>query len=108
MLHLLRQEVLSKRREDEISISDTPFVKILIDIHQIVNRIEHYATACNYTWIQEKGQELATSILDILIMITNIRENHWVALVVDFKSSRILYGDSMGGTIDEDIENALT
>ena len=108
MLHLLRREVLSKRREDRISISDTSFMKKLIDVHQMVDRTEHYATARNYAWIQEKGQELATSILDMFITITNVRENHWVALVIDFKSSRILYGDSMGGTIDEDIKNALT
>ncbi|KAF8219364.1 hypothetical protein L208DRAFT_1341165 [Tricholoma matsutake] len=92
MLHLLRREVLSKRREDRISI-----MKKLIDVHQMVDRTEHYATVHNYAWIREKEQELATGILDMFITITNVRENHWVALIIDFKSSRILYGDSMGG-----------
>lgn len=44
----------------------------------------------------------------MLAMIANIGNSHWIALVIDFKNSRILYGDSMGGTIDEGINDALT
>ena len=46
----------------------------------------------------------------MLVKIANIRDNYWIAVVLDFKSSSILYGDSMGGTINEDldVETALT
>src|ERR1700733_15316763 len=44
----------------------------------------------------------------MLVTIANIGSNYWVAIVVNLKSSNILYGDSMGGTIDDDIEKALT
>jgi Ulp1 family protease len=44
----------------------------------------------------------------MLVTIANIGSNHWVAIIVDFKSSIILYGNSMGGTIDDDVEKALT
>jgi len=42
-----------------------------------------------------------------VVTLANIGGNHWIALILDFKASRILYGDSMGGTIDEGIEEAL-
>ena len=42
-----------------------------------------------------------------MVTLANIGGNHWIALILDFKASRILYGDSMGGTIDEGIEEAL-
>ena len=54
------------------------------------------------------GQELATGILDKLTMITNTSNNPWVALIVDFKCLTVLYGDLMGGTVDNNIEEALT
>jgi len=42
-----------------------------------------------------------------VVTLANIGGNHWIALILDFKALRILYGDSMGGTIDEGIEEAL-
>ncbi|KAH9955393.1 hypothetical protein BGW80DRAFT_1188781, partial [Lactifluus volemus] len=108
MLYLLRQEVSRGRREDGISVCDTFFMKRLIDLQQDADGPNHYATRANYAWLREKGQELATGVLDMLVTIANIGSNHWVAVVIDFKSSNILYGDSMGGTIDDDIEKALT
>ena len=51
---------------------------------------------------------MATGVLEMLAMIADIGNNHWVTLIINFKNSRILYGDSMGGTIDEGIKNALT
>ena len=47
-------------------------------------------------------------VLETLATIANIGDNHWMALILDFKSLTILYGDSTGGTIDEDTERALT
>ena len=40
--------------------------------------------------------------------IVNINDNNWVSIVVDFKALNILYGDSMGGAIDEDVEEIFT
>jgi Ulp1 family protease len=108
MLYLLQQEVSRVRREDGISVCNTFFMKRLINLQQDEDGPNHYATGANYAWLREKGQELATGDLDMLVMIANIGSNHWVAIVVDFKSSNILYGDSMGGTIDNEIEKALT
>jgi len=61
-----------------------------------------------YAWIQKKGQEISTGVYEMLATIANINQNHWVAVVLDFKESRIRYGKSMGGSIDEDLEVMLT
>lgn len=108
MLYLLKQEVSREKRDNGIDVCDTFFMKRLIDLLRDVGGSNRYATATNYAWLRERGQELATGVLDTMVTLANIGENHWIALIVDFKASRILYGDSMGGTIDEDIEKALT
>ena len=51
---------------------------------------------------------ITTGVLDKLVTIANVGENHWIALLVDFRCSKILYGNSIRGTIDDDIEEALT
>jgi Ulp1 family protease len=82
-------------------------VPSLIEVHKKPDRDNQYATAENYNWIRKKGQELGTGILDKLATIVNIGGNHWVAVVIDFQSSQILYGDSLGGTITVEIETVL-
>ena len=108
MLYFLQREVSRERRDEGIDICDTFFMTRLINLSQDADGPELYATAANYAWLRKKGQELATGILEKLVTIANISDNHWIALVIDFKCSKILYGDSMGGTIDDDIEEALT
>jgi hypothetical protein len=108
MLYLLRQKVSRERREDGIDVCDTFFMEKLINLQQDEDGPNRYATGANYAWLREKGQELATGVMDMLVTIANIESNHWVAVVIDFKSSYILYGDSMGGTIDDDVQKALT
>jgi hypothetical protein len=108
MLYLLQKEVSRTRRGEGIEVCDTFFTKRLLDIQKQADKPDHYASSAHYAWLREKGQELATGVLDMLVTIANIGDNHWVAVVLDFKSSRILYGDSMGGSIDEDVETALT
>ncbi|KDR65394.1 hypothetical protein GALMADRAFT_26651, partial [Galerina marginata CBS 339.88] len=108
MLYLIQQEVSRERRDDGINVCDTFFIKRLTDLLQDANGPNQYTTATEYAWLRERGQEFATGVLDTMVTIANIGDNHWIALVVDFKASKILYGDSMGGTIDEGIEEALT
>jgi len=88
MLYLLQQEVRRERRDDRIDACDTFFIKRLVDLHQDADGPERYATAAAYAWLQAKGQELATEVLEMLATITNIGNNHWVALVIDFKNSK--------------------
>ena len=87
MLYLLQREVLRTRRREEIEVCDTFFTKRLLDIQKQADKPDHYASSADYAWLREKGQELATGVLDMLVTIANIGDNHWVAVVLDFKSS---------------------
>ena len=89
MLYLLQQEVSRERRDDGIDICDTFFVKRLIDLQKDTAGPDRYAMASSYAWLRVKGQELAMGVLETLAMIANIGDDHWIALILDFKSSTI-------------------
>jgi hypothetical protein len=38
----------------------------------------------------------------------NVKNSHWVAIVLDFDESCILYGDSLGGEPDDHLKNVLS
>jgi Ulp1 family protease catalytic subunit len=111
MLHLLGLELASSGEgnsdSERIYIAEATFVPSLIRVYKKTDRTNQYATAPNYNWLRKKGQEFGTGILDKLATITNVGRNHWVAVVIDFRSLQILYGDSLGGTITEEIEMVL-
>jgi len=94
MLYLLQRDVSRERRDDGIDVCDTFFVKRLIDLQKDTSGPKRYATAANYAWLREKGQELATGVLEMLVTIANIGDDHWIALILDFKASRILVDSS--------------
>ena len=106
MLHLLEKELAVHHPESNTNITTTYFFQILSQLHQdgTYDTLEARRTP----WVRRKGQELATGVYDRFVTIVNINENHWVPIVVDFRASKILYGDSMGGEIDEDVEEILT
>lgn len=107
MLHLLGLELGRRGEGKGINIAETTFVPSLIRVYKESDQDNQYATKSKYNWMQKKGQEFGTGILDKLATITNVGGNHWVAVVIDFQLSQILYGDSLGGTITEEIEKVL-
>jgi len=106
MLDLLRHEVNHKQKGDEVDVGDVFFLQRLSRLHR--EGVTEYISNKSYEWLHRKGQEFGTGVYEKFVTISNIEENHWVAIVVDFKLSMILYGDSMGGMIDDDLETALT
>jgi hypothetical protein len=107
MLHLLGRELERSSEGEGIYIADTFFVPSLIRTYKIPDRVNQYGTASNCNWLRKKGQEFGTGALDKLATIANVGGNHWVAVVIDFRLSQILYGDSLGGTITAEIEMVL-
>jgi hypothetical protein len=109
MLHLLGRELArsSEGDSERIYIAETFFMPSLIMVYKEPDRANQYATASSYSWLRKKGQEFGTGSLDKLATIANVGGNHWVAVVLDFRSSQILYGDSLGGTITVEIETVL-
>jgi Ulp1 family protease catalytic subunit len=104
MLHLLQNEITLQHPKSDTNITTTFFFRKLTQLYRdgTYNALEDGA------WVQRKSQEFATGVYDIFATIVNIDNSHWVSIIVDFKASKILYGDSMGGAIDEDIEEILT
>lgn len=109
MLHLLGRELArsSEHGSKGIYIADTFFIPTLIRVYEKPNRDDQYATTSSCNWLRRKGQEFGTGALDKLATIANVGGNHWVAVVIDFRLSQILYGDSLGGTITVEIETVL-
>ena len=108
MLYLLERELTRSRKDDRTHIANAFFITRLVEIYKDPNRTNHYATSEGLAWLRKKGQDFGTGTLEKLVTIANVGRNHWVAVEVDFECSKILYGDSLGGKINEEIETALT
>jgi Ulp1 protease family, C-terminal catalytic domain len=67
---------------------------------------ETYLTSKSYRAIRELAQDLATGIQDKLGTVLNVDGNHWIALMVDFQTRRVYYGNSLGGAINEELRVA--
>ncbi|KAF8891593.1 hypothetical protein CPB84DRAFT_1683234, partial [Gymnopilus junonius] len=108
MLHLLECQLTRTRNDEGVHIGNTFFVTKLLEIYRRPDRDDHYLNSANLSWLRNQGQEFGMGVLDKLATIVNVRQNHWVAVIVDFQSAQILYGDSLGSTINEELEEALT
>lgn len=74
-----------------LHIAGTFFVTRLLEIYRHPERDEYYATAKCNAWLRRRGQELGTGVLEKLVAIVNLDQNHWVSVVIDVPSSRILW-----------------
>ena len=108
MLHLLECELARSGHNDGIHIANTFFITRLLRVYRDPNRDDLYSTEKRNAWLRRLGQELATGILKKLVTIVNIDHNHWVSIVIDAPSSRILYGDSFSEPIKHEIKAVLT
>jgi Ulp1 family protease len=108
MLHLLERELARSGHSDKIHVAGTFFITLLLEIYRHPERDEYYATAKCNAWLRRWGQELGTGVLEKLVAIVNLNQNHWVSVVIDVPSSRILYGDSLGNPITCEIKGVLT
>jgi len=104
MLDLLRLEI-NRKQAGSVQIGNVFFTTHLKEIHKNAST---YTASKEYEWLCRMGQEFATGIYDTYATISNINQNHWIALIIDFRSSIIYYGDSIGGIINDDLEAALT
>lgn len=104
MLDLLRHEI-HYRGNMKIDVGDIFFISRLKEVSK---RPADYGSSSCYIWLQRKGEELNDGTFNKFVVISNIRQNHWVAIVVDFECFQIHYGDSLGMIIDKELEDALT
>jgi len=106
LLDLLQQEIHQKGKGGlEVDVGDVFFISKLQDVYNIPS---DYASSPRYAWLRKKGQEIGDRRFNMFTVISNIKQNHWVGIVVNFESSHIYYGDSLGLVIDDRLESALT
>ena len=103
MLDLLQEDITAELR-NQIFIENTHFMNILTAAYH--ERVE-YSSEKSFRWVRERGQQLAARKKTHLATIVNKSNVHWVALIIDFAQSQILYGDSTGQPIDEKTANIL-
>ncbi|KAF8240342.1 hypothetical protein L208DRAFT_1233598, partial [Tricholoma matsutake] len=104
MLDLLWREMM------ESGISSSADIKNMqwsVKLRQAYRHQEQYGTGANYGWLHATGEMLADGTWDEIGMIANINHNHWVAVSLNFKNCRILYGDSLRDTLNQKLIHAL-
>ena len=69
--------------------------------------MEKYTSHSSFWVYQHMGHMLATGTLDLLAFLTNLKQNHWVPVVLDFKNDIIWYGNLLGGKIPSSMEKNL-
>ncbi|KAF8238064.1 hypothetical protein L208DRAFT_1155032, partial [Tricholoma matsutake] len=99
MLDLLRWEVLRERMGDRVEIESIFFLEKLKDAF---HNQKDYTTGVQHRWVRGEGQALGTSAQEQLVLLANVRGDHWVALILDFQQDVIWYGDSLGNVISEE------
>ena len=95
MLNMLRQELLLDPTKQDIEVQSLTFMTW---IESGYNRRDKYDGSQYFSQACCLGEELSAGIWKSVLLLKNLNNEHWVALVLDFKNSCIRYGDSF----DED------
>lgn len=100
MLDLLRGEMMESTENG--SIQSTPF---MAKLKAAYTDPEKYAdkTFQGFRHLRSVGEELARGIFRQLGTIAHVDDIHWIALVLDFESQQILFGDSLGGALNKEV-----
>jgi hypothetical protein len=94
-LDLLRRTLMVDPTKAKAEIENLAFMHKLKEAHSCWGT-EQYEQSRTFHRLRHLGQAAATGEWDELGIIINIRNNHWVAVVIDFRRSQILYGDPLG------------
>jgi hypothetical protein len=95
MLDTLKED-LKTTGGDIYFIENTAFMTLLSGAY---HNKDEYQTEHLYGWMRKRGEDLASGQKRYLATVANQDNVHWVALVVDFVTQEILYGDSFGHPI---------
>lgn len=104
MLDLLRRDLMDNGMTSSVDVESTQFVTKLRYAYTVP---EKYAVDSEFAWVRGQGERFSNGARDLLGMIANLENKHWVAVILDFRAHVIWYGDSMGGKIPEDLRLAF-
>lgn len=91
MLDILKQDLAATNCVDKVFIENTAFLTLLTVASQ---NQQEYNSSQAYKWIRNRGKDLASGQKHYLATIVNQDNVHWTALILDFKTEAILFGDS--------------
>lgn len=94
MLDLLRTEIKFDSTRRSVIIENLEFSNMLDKAYD--ERGTNYETSRRFEHLRQLGISLGSGTYKQLAYLMNVNNNHWVAAVLDFDESRILYGDSLG------------
>ena len=97
MLDTLKEDLVTTGG-DNYFIENTAFMTLLSGAY---HNKDKYQTEHLYGWMRKRGEDLAGGQKRYLATVANRDNVHWVALVVDFVTQELLYGDSFGHPISE-------
>ncbi|VDC01763.1 unnamed protein product [Peniophora sp. CBMAI 1063] len=106
LLDLLRDDVLASDKRGEIEVENMDFLTKLTTAYKTADIIPYGSSR----YVQRQrglGESLSSGARKAVCMLANVGGNHWVGVVVDFASKKILYGDSMNHDMPELLQNAL-
>ncbi|KAF8877791.1 hypothetical protein BD779DRAFT_1448283 [Infundibulicybe gibba] len=104
MLEVLQRNIATLAIPGHIEIHDVWFYPLLENAH--ADLMEDYASGKSYRWLREVGNK-AASHGSRVVTITNVDDNHWIVIVVDFGAQKIRVGDSMGGMMSKEMRDVF-
>jgi hypothetical protein len=102
MLDLLRCDVLNYSNDStRIRVEHTHFTRSLS------RAFSRRQARPRKGYLHRTGQLLASGVMTHVACIANYKDVHWVALVIDFMTKSIWYGDSLGWKLEADLGEVL-
>lgn len=99
--------------QSQVEIAGIPFVHYLMKGYRTCGAGDspkgkhQYQTAREWKSLRNAGEEFATGAKHEFATVINVNDNHWVAVVLDFQTLEIHYGDSLGYMPDSNIMAAF-
>ncbi|KAH9932479.1 uncharacterized protein B0H18DRAFT_871225 [Fomitopsis serialis] len=95
MLTLLRQDITLSSSHTLYEVENAYFGSLLRSAYASREHGE-YEESRHFARVRGVGQALAEGRRSAVAFILNVNRNHWVAVIVDFCTSEILWGDPLG------------
>ena len=104
MLDILKQDLAAANCADNVLVEDTAFLTLLTVAYR---NQQEYNSSQAYEWIRNRGNSLASGQKHYLATIVNQDNTHWTALILDFETRAILFGDSFRKSMPPRLQSVL-
>ncbi|KAF5343268.1 hypothetical protein D9758_016307 [Tetrapyrgos nigripes] len=105
LLDLMQRKVACSNVHDIVELPSESAL-FIPKMKQAYQRPSKYSTP-KFRWLHQIATKLTVGDKSLVGTLTNVNGNHWVAVVIDTTQEAIFHGDSMGHTIEDELEKAL-